>query len=80
MAKTTKVRTTFTPGKVIKVDERELLDLERQGLIYSRETAEGATVRKGEHAWRDDKPIEQESGVVTDTTPAELADKRKAAK
>jgi len=31
----TKVRTTFEPGKVIEVDERELLDLERQGLVYS---------------------------------------------
>jgi hypothetical protein len=35
----TKVRTVFTPGKVIEVSERELVDLERQGLIYSRATA-----------------------------------------
>jgi len=33
----TKVRTTFTPGEVIEVDERELLDLKRQGLIHSLE-------------------------------------------
>jgi hypothetical protein len=80
MAKTTKVRTTFTPGDVIRVEGAELLDLERQGLIYSRELADGETPRKGERAWQDDPPIETESGIVTDTTPAELADKRKAAK
>lgn len=80
MAKRTKVRATNTPGLVIEVDESELLDLERQGLIHSRELADGETIRKGEKPWRDDKPVEIESGVVTDTTPAELNDKRKAAK
>lgn len=36
MAKT-KVRTTIEPGVVLSVDDSELLDLERQGLVKSYE-------------------------------------------
>lgn len=53
----TKVRTTITPGEVIKVAEHELVDLERQGLIHSRE---------GDDRWQDDKPVKTESGDITD--------------
>lgn len=41
MARTTAIRTTIEPGRVIKVDDSELLDLERQGLIKSREGDKG---------------------------------------
>jgi hypothetical protein len=37
MAKT-KVRTTIEPGVVLTVDDSELLDLDRQGLIHSSES------------------------------------------
>ena len=57
VADTTKIRTTFTPGEVIEVSSTELLDLERQGLIHSRE---------GDEAWTDAEPVDIESGVVTD--------------
>lgn len=43
MSKTTAIRTTINPGEVIKVDERELLDLDRQGLIKSRESDDAPT-------------------------------------
>lgn len=43
----TKVRTTIEPGVVLTIDAPELLDLERQGLIKSRE---------GDEGWQDDKP------------------------
>lgn len=57
VADKTKVRTTFTPGEVIEVDERELVDLERQHLIHSR---------KGDEGWQDAEPVETDSGVITD--------------
>jgi hypothetical protein len=41
MARKTAIRTTIEPGVVIKVDDTELLDLDRQGLIKSREGDEG---------------------------------------
>lgn len=66
VADKTKVRTTFTPGKVIEVGARELVDLERQHLIAALEGADG---------WQDDKPVETESGVITDG----LVDKTDAA-
>jgi hypothetical protein len=76
----TRIRTKFTPGEVIEVDERELIDLERQGLIHSREHDAGTPIREGEEAWHNDEPVAIDSGDVTDITPAELADKRKAGK
>lgn len=80
MADTTKVRTTIKPGTVIEVDSAELLDLERQGLIHSRKLSKDEKPRKGEKAWHDGKPTESESGIVTDTTPAELDNTRKESK
>jgi hypothetical protein len=73
VAKLTKVRTTFTPGEVIKIDSTELLDLERQGFIHSRE---------GDDNWRDDKPVDIDSGVITDglAEQATKGDKPAAAK
>lgn len=38
MARKTKVRTTIEPGVVLTIDDTELIDLDRQGLIKSRET------------------------------------------
>lgn len=32
----TKIRTTINPGEVLTVDDAELIDLERQGLVKSR--------------------------------------------
>lgn len=61
VAKRTKVRTTMTPGIVVKVEEYELLDLDRQGLIHSRE---------GDKDWQDDTPVKTESGDLAATTPA----------
>lgn len=57
VAEMTKVRTSITPGEVIEVDERELVDLGRLGLIHSRE---------GDEDWSDAEPVEVESGVITD--------------
>jgi hypothetical protein len=37
----TKVRTTIEPGRVIEVDDAELLDLDRQGLLKSYEGGKG---------------------------------------
>ena len=72
----TKVRTTFTPGTVISVSERELVDLERQGLIYSRELADGETPRKGEHAWESTKPAKPEPEPDAPAPAAEPADRK----
>lgn len=33
----TKLRTTFTPGRVVDVEDGEFIDLKRQGLIHSHE-------------------------------------------
>ncbi len=60
--RTVKVRTTFTPGIVHEVGDAELLDLDRQGLIHSRE---------GDEHWVDDEPTEVESGVITDAQNAD---------
>lgn len=73
----TRLRTKFTPEVVIEVDERELIDLERQGLIYSREHPAGTKIIEGEAPWVSDEVTETDSGVITDVPPAELADKRK---
>ena len=52
----TKVRTTITPGKVIEVDERELLDLKRQGLIYSPKGDKSAEPDDDNDSDEPDKP------------------------
>lgn len=59
----TKVRTTIEPGVVHEVDAAELIDLERQGLIYSRE---GDTTAKGEHKWQ---PKGRGEDIVTAPAP-----------
>lgn len=56
MAETTKLRTTFTPGVVLEVEASELLDLERGGLIYSRE---------GDDNWEDGEAEDITSGELT---------------
>lgn len=57
-----KVRTTFTPGEVIEVDERELLDLERQGLIYSGELADGESAAEGDELEAEAEPTDKKAG------------------
>ena len=57
VADKTAVRTTITPGEVIEVTGAELIDLERQGLIHSRE---------GDESWQQAEPVETDSGVITD--------------
>ena len=42
------VRTTINPGEVLKVDDAELLDLTRQGLILDEKTV--AKIEKAEAA------------------------------
>lgn len=61
VADKTKVRTTITPDTVIEVDLAELTDLERSGLIHSRN--DGV---KAPHKWRDGKAETTTSGVITD--------------
>lgn len=43
-----KIRTTFTPGVVLTVDDAELLDLTRQGLVLDDEAV--AKIEKAEAA------------------------------
>jgi hypothetical protein len=49
----TKHRVTVTqePRVVRKIDDAELIDLDRQGLIYSSESGE-----YGKHEWREPEP------------------------
>lgn len=61
VAKSTKVRVTMEPGVVRKVDDRELVDLDRQGLIHSSESGE-----YGSHEW---KPEETDANVVEASAP-----------
>lgn len=56
----TPVRTTINPREVIRVGDAELLDLERQGLIYSGTEYDEPADDEGEAV---------SSGVVTDSAP-----------
>jgi hypothetical protein len=46
----TKVRTTINPEVVLSVDDAELLDLTRQGLIKSQE---------GDKGWKPEEPADE---------------------
>jgi len=46
VATLTKVRTTLEPERVIEVDDAELLDLTRQGLIYTEPATEAKADKK----------------------------------
>lgn len=59
MARKTAIRTTIEPGRVLHVDDSELLDLDRQHLIKSRE---------GDRGW---KPEETEAPAEVDNTKKE---------
>lgn len=41
-----KIRTTMQPDEEIEVDDRELLDLQRQGLVHEGTKAEGRRERR----------------------------------
>jgi hypothetical protein len=67
---TTKVRTTIEPGVVREVDDAELVDLYRQGLIHSLERDErhkvlGVAAPKGSR-W---VPAERGDDIVTAPAP-----------
>lgn len=47
----TKVRTTFNPELVLEVDDATLVDLERQGLLHSREYGDDTPIPDGAAAW-----------------------------
>lgn len=47
MSKTHAIRTTINPGEVIKVDDAELVDLTRQGLVKSAESDDKPADTKG---------------------------------
>ncbi len=61
-----RVTVTQEPAVVRTVGDRELLDLDRQGLIHSSESGEYGT-----HKFPTDEP-------ATDAAPAAPADKKKA--
>lgn len=71
----TKIRSSINPGTVVEVDERELVDLDRQGLIHSHEldakSAEKTGVHKSAKRWKDGDAEEVESGVVEFGKPDE---------
>lgn len=71
----TKVRTTIEPGKVLEVDDAELVDLHRLGLLYSfdkNDSTDRIVGAKSPNRWRDGKVEDVESGVVHEgETPEE---------
>lgn len=73
MARKTKVRVTIEPGVVRSVDDSELEDLARQGLIHS-----SAREGYGTHEWRDEDDVEVDT--KTAEAPASKADDKKGAK
>lgn len=68
---TTKVRTTFTPDTVLEVGDAELIDLKRQGLIYSHEPLSDDRYKalplnelKSPERWKDGKAETVEPGQL----------------
>jgi len=68
VAKTTKVRTTLDPKRVIEVDDAELLDLTRQGLIY------------GDLPVKGDPPVDPETESYTEPAAEAKTDKKEIEK
>lgn len=67
----TRVRTTFNPGEVLHVDDAELLDLQRQGLLVSDERSAKLDEAEAEAA----KAAEAEK---TETAPKAPTKKKEA--
>lgn len=65
------VRVTQEPRVVRKVDDAELLDLSRQGLIYSSESGD-----HGSHKW-EPETVETETVEAPDPTTATKASTKK---
>jgi len=63
----TQVRTKFTTGEVHEVGPAELLDLDRQGLLYSHELdADAATeagISESSHKWKSAEEAEEPKPV-----------------
>lgn len=55
-----KIRTTINPGEVLTVDDAELLDLDRQGLVYSSESG-----KVGKHKWKAEAPADADRDEQT---------------
>ena len=70
----TKVRTTIEPGVVLAIDDAELLDLDRQGLIHSSDAGHGS------HEWRPEVEADADAApAATDTKPAKPGKTEKGA-
>lgn len=66
----TKARTTIEPGKVLEVDDAELVDLHRQHLLHSFErndTTNALGLGKSPNRWRGGDVEVVDSGVITDS-------------
>lgn len=66
----TKVRTTIEPGKVLEVDDAELVALHRQALLHSFErgdTTNALDLGKSPNRWRGGEAEVVDSGVITDS-------------
>lgn len=68
----TKLRTTFTPGRVIEVGDGEFVDLKRQGLIYSHEPIETSSFLATQfesvaspNRWKDGEAVETPKGDLS---------------
>lgn len=68
----TKLRTTFTPGRVVDVEDGEFIDLKRQGLIHSHESIDQdsliATQFKSvasPNRWKDGDVVETPKGDLS---------------
>lgn len=74
VARKTKVRTTNEPGVVLAIDDTELVDLNRQGLIHSSEAGHG------KHEWRPEVEVDtDEAPATTDTKSAKAGKTEKGA-
>lgn len=70
----TKVRTTIEPGKVLEVDDAELVDLHRQHLLHSFERSESTdaiSAGKSPNRWRNGEVTPVDSGIITDSNAGE---------
>lgn len=69
---TIKVRTTFTPGRVIEVSDGEFVDLKRQGLLHSHEPIDRDSFVASQfesvatpERWKDGEPVQTATGDLS---------------
>lgn len=80
----TKLRTTFTPGRVVDVEDGEFIDLKRQGLIHSHEPIDKENSFIATQFESVASPKRWEDGDVVETPKGDLStnasdDKKKGA-